>query len=173
MRRAGKKGYTLRVLVEKPEQKDKFEDTSLQEKIIFTYIFKKCYGWLRDRWRALVYGNKLTVFVKCGEFLDQLRICCLQEDSVAWYCSVGWFVGQLVTYLIIQLVSQSRLTRYSFISVHSQRNFVKLLQFYNVLPYYLLMYKVQKQYDIFMKLDAGEFKKICYEFRVVCKTVQQ
>jgi transcription elongation factor GreA-like protein len=68
--RAGEKEYALRRLVEKPEQKDKFEVTCLHEKIILTCIFKKCDGGLRDRWRALVYGNKLTVFVKCGEFLD-------------------------------------------------------------------------------------------------------
>jgi len=66
MARAGEKRCALRVLVEKPEQKDKWEDPGLHGKIILTCVFKKYFGWLRDKWRALVYGDKLTVFIKCG-----------------------------------------------------------------------------------------------------------
>jgi len=67
--RAGEKRCVLRVLVEKPEQKDKWEDTSLHEKIILTRIFKKYDGGLRDSWRTLLYGNKIRFSSNSGNFL--------------------------------------------------------------------------------------------------------
>ena len=54
MTRAGEKRRARRFLVGKPEQRDKWENPGLHEKIIFTCIFKKYFGGLRDKWPALV-----------------------------------------------------------------------------------------------------------------------
>ena len=36
-------------------------------------------------------GNELSLFIKCGKFLDQLRTCQLLKDSAAW-SQFSWFV---------------------------------------------------------------------------------